>query len=61
MSLEDRAIENVGYNMPYLESVIEGVEEYVYDLLLKVKMGLYDEAQHGSLQDVLEEIERLLP
>lgn len=61
MSLEDKAIENVGYNMPYLEGIIEGVEDYVYDLLLKVKMGLYDEEQHGSLQDVLEEIERLLP
>ncbi len=59
MSVED--LPDDDYNLPTMVAYLEGVENYVYDTLLKVKMGLYDETQHGSLQDVLEEIERLLP
>jgi hypothetical protein len=47
--------------MGYVEEQVDATRNYISDLLTKVRMGTYDEAQHGSLQDVLEEIERLLP
>lgn len=42
-------------------SAVLPAKQSIVDLLTKVRMGVYSEAQHGSLQDVLEEIERLLP
>lgn len=47
--------------MGYVEQQVDATQKYVNDLLTRLRMGVYSEAQHGSLQDVLEEIERLLP
>ena len=34
--------------------------QYVLDILDKIRLGVYDEDLHGSLKDVLETIERRL-
>jgi hypothetical protein len=47
--------------MGYVEEQVDATRKYVTDLLTKVRMGVHSEEQHGSLRDVLEEIERLLP
>lgn len=43
-------------------SVIDGskVDQYVSDLQTRVRMGTYDPKMHGTLEEVLDEIERLL-
>ena len=35
------------------------VLRYVREMLVKTRMGWYDESRHGNLRDVLEEIERI--
>lgn len=43
-------------------TVLDGskVIEYVADLQTRVRMGTYDPKMHGTLEEVLDEIERLL-
>lgn len=35
------------------------VATYLWDLLAKVKLGVYDEHLHGNLREILETIERM--
>lgn len=42
------------------ETVLENIGAYVADLQTRVRMGTYDPKMHGTLGEILDEIERLL-
>lgn len=42
------------------ETVLENIGAYVADLQTRVRMGTYDPKMHGTLEEVLDEIARLL-
>ena len=42
------------------ESVLESIGGYVSDLQTKVRIGVYSEDLHGSLEDVLDRIGEML-
>lgn len=43
-----------------LRPILEKVESFLESALDSLRLGTYDEARHGTLQEVLEEIERIL-
>lgn len=43
-----------------LEQICEDVEVYIADLQTRLRMGTYDPKVHGTLEEVLDEIARLL-
>lgn len=40
--------------------VIDRAEEFVTEKLARIRLGVYSEEQDGTLQEILEEIERIL-
>ena len=43
-----------------LECALEDIAGYVDDKLAKIALGVYAEDLHGSLQEILETIERMV-
>lgn len=43
-----------------LETTLDDIGAYVADLQTRVRMGTYDPKMHGTLEEVLDEIARLL-
>lgn len=43
-----------------LETTLDDIGAYVADLQTRVRMGTYDPEMHGTLGEILDEIERLL-